>query len=65
MKWIDELKVDDYVYDSSMNCYGIVKDISDMHNVFVEYEDCGGSGLYCLDYNCKEFDPSLKLIKKS
>ena len=63
MKWIDELGVGDYVYDSSMDCYGIVKNVSDIHNVFVEYED-GGSGLYCLDYNCKEFDPSLKLIKK-
>jgi len=63
MKWIDELGVGDYVYDSSMDCYGIVRNISDIHNVFVEYED-DGSGLYCLDYNCKEFDTSLKLIKK-
>ena len=64
MKWIDELNIGDYVYDSDLVCYGIVKNISDIHNVFVEYDDCGGSGLYCLDYNCKEFGSSLKLIKK-
>jgi len=52
----NKLKIKDYVYDPGLNVYGIVKEIDDIHNVFIEYED-GGSGLYCLDPSCDEFDP--------
>jgi len=58
----NQLEIGDDVYDPDMDAYGIVKEISDIHNVFVEYNDESGSGLYCLDPTCKDFDPSLKLI---
>jgi len=58
----NQLKIGDSVYDKYFDAYGIVKKLDDIHNVFVEYEN-GGSGLYCLDPNCEEFDPELKLIK--
>jgi len=63
----NKLDIGDYVFDPDMNEhgeYGIVREIHDIHNVFVEYENEGGSGLYCLDPACEDFDPSLKLIKK-
>lgn len=33
---------------------GVVKECSDPHNVFIEY-DGGGSALLCLDENCHEY----------
>jgi hypothetical protein len=59
----NKLRVGDNVYDPDMDAYGIVKQIPDIHNIFVEYDD-GGSGLYCLDPKCEDFDPSLKIVKK-
>lgn len=59
----NKLKIGDYVYDPDMNTYGMVKEISDIHNIFVEYEGGDGcGGLYCLDPSCDEFDESLKII---
>ncbi len=57
------MKVGDYVYDSDFDVYGIVEDISDIHNVFVRYSDDRGTGLYCIDLECNDYDPSLKIIK--
>lgn len=34
---------------------GEVKQCYDIHNVFVVYNK-GGSGFYCLDENCKDYD---------
>ena len=59
----NQLKPGDFVYDSDMDEYGIVKEIEDIHNVFVSYEN-EGSGLYCLDPSCEEYDGNLKIIKK-
>ena len=58
----NKLKVGDRVYDPSMESHGIVKDIPDIHNVYVEYDEHSGGGLYCMDPECEDFDPSLKLI---
>lgn len=35
---------------------GVVKEFQDIHNVWVKYEN-GSSGVYCLDKNCKDYDP--------
>ena len=35
---------------------GVIKNVISIHNVYVEYDN-GGSGLYCLDDNCKERHP--------
>jgi hypothetical protein len=59
----NKLEINDYVYDSDMEVYGKVKNNQDIHNIIVEYEEYGG-GLYCMDPNCEEFDPNLKLIKR-
>jgi hypothetical protein len=48
------------VYDEFFGVHGHIIDNKDIHNILVEYED-GGSGLYCLDKKCEEFDPDLKL----
>jgi len=56
------MKISDYVYDSELDIYGVVKEIKDIHNIIIEYEE-GGSGLYCLDPSCDEYDISLKIIK--
>ena len=53
----------DIVHDPDMEAHGIVREIEDIHNVFVEYNG-GGSGLYCMDPACEDYDPSLKLIKR-
>ena len=34
---------------------GIIDEIFDIHNVKVKYKK-GGSGLYCLEKNCSEYD---------
>lgn len=39
---------------------GLVTSCSDIHNVYVDYGD-GGSGLYCLDKNCENYDPLFKV----
>ena len=59
----NKLKVGDIVHDPDMEVHGIVREIEDIHNVFVEYNG-GGSGLYCMDPACEDYDPSLKLIKR-
>jgi len=59
----NKLEIGDHVYDKFFDAYGTVKKMDDIHNVFVEYEN-GGSGLYCLDSNCDEYDGALKLIKQ-
>jgi len=58
----NKLKIGTAVYDEFFRAHGHVIDNKDIHNVLVEYED-GGSGLYCLDKKCEEFDPDLTLIK--
>ena len=58
----NKLKIGDYVYDSTFDAYGIIKEHKDIHNIFVEYDN-GGSGLYCMDPTCEEFDHNLKIIK--
>jgi len=58
----NRLKIGARVYDEFFRVYGKVVDKKDVHNVLVEYDD-GGSGLYCLDKKCKEFDPDLKIKK--
>ena len=60
----NKLEVGDYIYDSTMDIYGVVKKINDEHNIYVEYEEYG-SGLYCVNPNCKDFDHSLSLIKRN
>lgn len=49
------------VYDNKMEMYGIVKDCTNPHNIFIEYIG-GGSGVYCLVINCEDeqYDDSLK-----
>lgn len=56
-----EIKKGDRIYDSRMDVFGVVKEADDIHNVFVEFEP-DGSGLYCLDPSCSEYDSSLKLV---
>jgi hypothetical protein len=34
---------------------GTIKECEDIHNILVEYEN-GGSGFYCLDEKCEEYD---------
>lgn len=34
---------------------GEVKQCDDLHNIWVVYDN-GGSGFYCLDENCKDYD---------
>jgi len=59
----NKLKIGTVVYDEFFEVYGKIIDKKDIHNILVEYED-GGSGLYCLDKKCEEFDTDLKIIKK-
>ena len=35
---------------------GVVEKYYDKHNVFVKFKN-GGSGLYCLDEDCEDYDP--------
>jgi hypothetical protein len=42
------------VYDNDGNI-GAIDKIIDAHNIHVKY-DLGGSGLHCVDKNCKEYD---------
>ena len=61
----EELKVGIQVQDSD-SIKGIVSDIKDIHNVYVLYGKGGvsGSGLYCLDKNCNDYDPLFQIQKK-
>lgn len=34
---------------------GTITEVDDIHNISVEFD--GGSGLYCLDSNCSEYEP--------
>ena len=34
---------------------GIITEIEDSHNVWVNY-GCNGSGVFCMDKDCKDFD---------
>ncbi|MCP4355241.1 MAG: hypothetical protein GY793_06340 [Proteobacteria bacterium] len=43
------------VVDKDKNI-GTVKQCFDMHNVWVVY-DVGGSGFYCIEKDCKDYDP--------
>ncbi len=54
------VKVGDVVYDDS-GYTGVVEQIEDIHNVWVEYSGGGGSGCYCLDALCASYDPLYKL----
>lgn len=51
-----KLKIGDQVITSE-GYIGIVKKSSDLHNVFVQYTSCNGSGLHCLVEGCDEYDP--------
>jgi hypothetical protein len=57
------MEIGDCIYDSEFDVYGIVEDVSDIHNIFVKYLDDRGTGLYCTDLECNEYDSSLKIIK--
>ena len=35
---------------------GVVKECFDVHNIQVDYLN-GGSGFYCLDFQCEFYDP--------
>ena len=48
---VDGLKVID-----TDGIIGTIKQSFDLHNVWVVY-DVGGSGFYCIDKNCKDYDP--------
>jgi len=58
--YYNRLKIGGLVYDEFFGVYGHIIDNKDIHNILVEYED-GGSGLYCLDKRCKDFDPDIKM----
>ena len=49
----------DIVYDKTFNVIGTVMDDEDPHNIYVEYEDDGGTGLYCTVKNCDDYDKDL------
>ncbi len=60
---LDSLKYEDVevgikVIDGDDNI-GVIKDCFDIRNIIVEYLD-GGSGLYCLDSTCNNYDPLYK-----
>lgn len=41
---------------------GKISEIDEIHNVIVEFSD-GGSGIYCLDKTCLEYDPLYISVK--
>jgi len=43
---------------------GKITDIQDIHNVWVTYDNDSGSGVYCLDENCPDFDPLIVIEEK-
>ena len=55
---IINIKVGDKIYDSNLKSEGFIINCDDFHNIVVEYFN-GGSGLYCLDYKCNDYDDSL------
>lgn len=61
------MKVGDYLYDEIENVYGIIKDIDEnLHNVYVVYDENDGSGLYCLNPECEEYEGDfVKIIEKN
>jgi len=34
---------------------GVITECSDIHNIYIKHLD-GGSGFYCLDTKCEDFD---------
>ena len=65
----EELYVGMEVRDNDGDCC-VIKEILDPHNVLVEYtgtinqdsETIGGSGLHCLEKECKyEYDPLFRI----
>ena len=42
---------------------GTVKDRHDGHNIYVIYDNKGGSGLYCVIPTCKEYEPRSELFE--
>lgn len=61
-KYNGDTLVGDKVIDFN-SIIGTVESIEGVHNVYVLYGDKGdmGSGLYCLDPSCIEYDPLFQV----
>ena len=58
----NDCKINLPVFDNTLKLKGIITECTDIHNVCIEYYNNSGSGLYCLDENCKDYDNDLFLI---
>ena len=59
---MSDIKVGDKVIDKD-GTIGRVTEIESKHNISVDYINCLGSGIYCIDKNCEYYD-RLKIYKE-